>query len=178
MSTNVEATDHHPLGPPVTEEERKLLLEAYQANFDRVVHEFNLLHNRTNHFISFNWMIAAVSVAVLVSRLGKWDSAVPSWIAVAILFAMSSLGLWTAYVSRHGVAEAVEALKMHLKNQRAIERHLGDADPFLRRIGLNRRPSSFDEYEEHQRSLTFHRFLHVGLGLFWLALLGAALFFR
>jgi hypothetical protein len=159
---------------------REELRKFHQTNFDRIGHEFTLLHARANHFISMNWMIVAAYVSVLGVALAHPKDIVPLYVSL-FLAVMSVLGFVTAFVGRHGFSEAVTAISMYLDNQRTLEKDLPD-DDYVRHTGLRRSSvtttveqttngkstaTSSTSSAAHEKSLALHERMPAFFMLFW-----------
>jgi hypothetical protein len=156
---------------PITPEREAEALRSYKWNFDGLIHEFNLLHTRTGHYINIGWMMLAGYIAVFGVTLANSGSRLLRPIACGFLIALAVSGLVSAVTSVSGVSQALMAIKRYIQNQGHIERELGKDHTFLTDVSLGRQPDPLGNYKEHESSLRFHRLLPWYLMVFWCVLL-------
>jgi hypothetical protein len=158
----------HAVKAKINEEES---LKYYKWNFDGILHEFNLLHNRAGHYINVNWMLIAVYMPVFGVTLTNLGNRQLRYFACPLLTLIAILGLMSAFYSIEGIRQAVKAIKRYIQNQDKIEQNLGRDNTFISAISLGRIPDSTGDYKEHNKSLRFHRALPKILIALWSTLL-------
>ena len=143
-----------------------LQAESYKRDFEGIIHEFNLLHNRSNHLLSVEWMLTAFYVAVLAVTLTKIEITAISVFGFFFCVVICAFGFFVARDISSAFKEADRAITTYIRKQCKIEEESPN-NFVIQSTSLKRKAHTDGTFEEHENSMRFHRHLPSIFMVFW-----------